>query len=122
MIDQVVSDMRGAVVRIQSRCSSLRKNNGFTCHRPLTASTAPRHVFDDMPVPVAGGKILIGVHPCRVFTQCLFDDTERFDVILPVHGADKTQAPDTVGDGDLVGRGRSAGRLRQLRCGHPLFQ
>ena len=62
VIDQVVSDMRGAVVGTQLLCSSLRENNGFACHRQLTARTAPRHVFDDMPIPVAGGKILVGVH------------------------------------------------------------
>ena len=114
--------MRAAVVGTQSRCSRLRENNGCACHRQLAARTAPRHVFDDMPVAVAGGEILAGVHPRRVFTQGLFDDTERLDVIPPVHCADEAQTADAVGDGDLVGRGGSAGRLRQLRLRSPLVR
>ena len=70
----------------------------------------PGHVFDGMPVTVAGGEILPGVHLRRVFMQGLFDDTERLDVISPVHFVDETQTIDTVGDRDLVGRAGSCGR------------
>ncbi|HUX65176.1 hypothetical protein [Sulfuricella sp.] len=114
--------MRAAVVGAQSLCSRLRESNSCACDHQFTARTALRHVFDDMPVAVAGGEILAGVHPRRVFTQCLFDDTERLDEILPVHCADEAQAADTVCDRDLVGGGRSACGLRQLRCSHPLFE
>ena len=40
VIDQVVADMRAAVVGTQLLCSRLRENNGFACHRHFTARTA----------------------------------------------------------------------------------
>ncbi len=82
LIDQVVSDMGAAVIGTQSFCSILREHDGFTRDCQFTAHTEPRHVFDDMPVPVAGSEILAGVHPGRVFPQCLLDDTERLDIIF----------------------------------------
>ena len=111
-IDQVVADMRATVALAPLRCSRLRVNDGFACHRHFAVRAATRHVLDDMPVTVAGGEILTGVHRRRVFPQDLFDDTERLDVILPVHGADEAQTADTVCDGYLVGRGRPSCRLR----------
>ena len=96
VIDQVVTDMCAAVIGTQSFCSILREHDGFTSDCQLTAQTEPRHVFDDMPVPVAGSEILAGVHPGRVFSQCLLDNTERLDIRPPVHCANKTQTTDTV--------------------------
>ncbi len=81
VIDQVVPDMRAAVLLRPGAAQHLREHNGFARHRPFTARTASGHIFDDMPVAVARGEILAGVHPRRVFTQGLFDDTERLDVI-----------------------------------------
>ena len=75
VIDQVVTDMCAAVIGTQSFCSILREHDGFTSDCQFTAQTEPRHVFDDMPVAVASGEILAGVHPRRIFTQGLFDMT-----------------------------------------------
>ncbi len=122
VIDQVVTDMRAAVMGARLRCRSLRENNSLACHRRFTVRAAPRQVFDDMPVAVARGEILAGVHACRVFTQGLFDDAERLDIIPPVRCADETQAADAVCNGNLIGRSRAAVHFRQLCCRHALIE
>ena len=122
VIDQVIPDVCAAIVGIALGGRCLRERNGFPCHREFAALAAARDILDDVPVTVTGGEILARVHACRVFAQGLLDDTERLDVIAPVHGADEAQAADAVGDGDLVGRGRPAGGLRQLGRGYPLFE
>jgi len=71
VIDQVVSDMPLRSLAPQLLCSRLREGHGFARDLPLTARTALRDFFDDMAVRVAGGEILAGVHPRRVFTQGL---------------------------------------------------
>ena len=121
-IDQVVADMRTAVGVARLLRSRLRKPYGGPCHLQLSAGTAPRHIFDDMPIAVAGGEILVGVLPCRIVAQRLFDDTERLDELPPIHGIDETQTADAVGDRDLVGGGGAAGGGRELGCRHPLFE
>ena len=120
-IDQVKPDMRATLAGFALRCGRLREVNGFARHLDLRKRTDSRDVFDGMPVAVAGGEILAGVYPRRIQMQCLFDDTERLDIIPPVHCADETQTADAVCNRDLVGRGGAGGGRRQLCCGHPLF-
>ena len=48
------------------------QGDGLTRHGRLAVRTAPGHVFNNMPVPIAGGEILQRVHAGRVFPQRLF--------------------------------------------------
>ena len=80
-----------------------------------------------MPVAIAGCKIHRVVNPGGIAAQNQLDLAQVFHKLLPIHGAQETQAGDAVADGNLVGCLILAFQMDELLDGQgllaqPLFE
>ena len=77
--------------------------------------------LDRMAITIAGDKIHLPVNPGRIEAQRLLDLAHVLHKLLPVHGAQETQAGDAVADGNLVGGLVLALEVDQLLDGKSLL-
>ncbi len=102
-INQIKTNVGGAIAfAILARTVSGQLDGALRDVR-FRKFTLPGQKFDRMPVTIAGRKIHRVVNPGGIAAQNQFDLAQVFHELFPVHGAQETEAGDTVADGDLVG-------------------
>ena len=99
---QVKADVATArVIAVAVRMRQLHHHLGDV---HFAARAALGDAFNGVAVAVARGEIHQAIRAGRVQAQGLLDHAHGLDKFLPIHGAEKTQAADAVGDRHLVGR------------------
>src|SRR5690349_11248047 len=80
----------------------------------LRHATLLRDPLGRMTIAVAGRKLHRGIDPRGIPAQYVFDDTDTFNEVSPVDGAQKAKTPDAVTDRNLIGRLLLVRHLHQL--------
>src|SRR5207237_9987377 len=80
----------------------LRHLDGFARHFDFRERTMAREDFDDVAITIARRKIHIAVNIGRLAAQCLLDQAERLDELLPIDRTEQTPARDAGSDPKLV--------------------
>ena len=103
IVDQVITDMRAAVIAtarlgcLIGKCDGLAGDFGFGQRRTFA------DLFDHVAVMVTRRKIHGRVDTAGIGAQDRLDHAHLLDELAPLHGPQKTQAADAVGDRYLVG-------------------
>ena len=103
--DEEVADMPCAPIasgHCGNRGRGLREADRLSGDGAFGDAHPPRQRLRDVSVRVAGAEIHPPVHPVGILAQGFLDHTQVLDERAPVERADHAQAPDAVGDGDLV--------------------
>jgi len=102
-VDEVETNMGGTVAGAILTGTIGGQLDGAPGHVGFRKLSVPGQKLDGMPVTIARGKIHQAVNIGRIGQQRRLHQAQAFHELFPVHGAQKTQAGDTVADGNLVG-------------------
>ncbi len=111
-VDQVIADMRGALIVGVGALGELQCRVG---HFVFRTAAVFRNRLDHVPVTIARGEIHLRVGAARIAAQHAFDRAQGFDEIAPIDDAQRAQAADAVAHRHLIGGLLLVFRLDRLR-------
>src|SRR5207253_4259212 len=76
--------------------------DGFARHFDFRERTMAGEDFDDVAITIARREIHVAVNIGRLAAQCLLDQAERFDKLLPIDRTEQTQTRDAVANRNLI--------------------
>src|SRR5207253_1088954 len=101
-VDQIKTDVRGAIFAAFLLRSFLRQLDGFARHFDFRERTMAGEDFDDVAITIARGEIHVAVNIGRLAAQCLLDQAKRLDELLPIDRTKQTQARDAMANRNLI--------------------
>src|SRR5207253_8423731 len=102
LVNQVKTDVRSAIFPPFLLRAFLRQLDGFARHFDFRERTMASENFNDVTITIARREIHVAVNIGRLAAQCLLDQAERLDKLLPIDRTEQTQTRDAVGNRNLI--------------------